>query len=715
MQGIFSLCFWIFFVIFYYSFAEDSNQVGANISNDIKNFYMKDRNTMNDKLFVPGNDGSKLLNTLGGESGSANFNCTSEYPFLEISYYPSTSLGDINLTIREDLDLNGIYEYVISLNGISAVCTTGFLVCSPGSTSNCKYYRIIVDDAGKVSFLNPVVYFPSLASCYFINSSAGKISLNYPEGVSKILTDISGLISNLVSGKKDFVGVVSYKDYQNFTVKLSGTKPSSCISANSDTLRRAKSYYSSGGKDDSSLRADIEAVKTGLSPDIPIDGMESSTAIGVYEYVSTSPSLKTQPPPDIYQCVIKNNIYVVETRYFTDGGCDLGTSNPCPTGLQEIGNNNFKCRVRGYNNGCGQNYNVFLCGKWETSWYIPDDEREYIVINGTVIRNVSRKGKNTEWGRGTCSGDTTKGTASCNSRGYTPSNDFVQARFSYYNLGACNGVPSTTLYYYLKLKDILSVQTYNNCPTDPSCKLKKEYVCDVNGQDCIQTYSSTGISVKLTPVCYSFKTDLENYVACSDGENITIQYRDEKYTLISGKDKWFYIKRVYVCDKGLQDPNMPGKDFFDDAVKTRESIYTNENKTEINYDFSSGRYTYKDFVSGNGSIRIGTLNSLNNSCNKVCRVKVKASLIDDYSAGSGEVVPNVDSSNSSPINAKDTLDYVELRECVNNVCPYNSSVEVLLSNCFCLGEDQNIDTETLSGIMGVYNASKDMICSSTPP
>ena len=686
---------------------QNAEQVGSDISDNLRNFYMKDRNTMNDKLYTPGNDSSQSLTTINGEKGPGNFNCTSEFPFAEIIYYPSNSTGDINLVINEDLDLNGTYEYTVSLNGVSAICTTGVLVCSAGTTNNCNYYQIAVDSTGRVYFKSPISYSPIVSACYFINATAGNISIDFPNGVSKVLKDVSGLVSNLISNARDFVGVVSYKDYQNFTVKLSGTRPSSCVSANSDTLNRAKSYYSSGGRDDSVMQADIDAVKTGTGYDAPVDGMDSATALGVYEYASTSPSLNAQPPPNFYQCVIRNVVVNKVNKFYencspiswqgqqwcivddkSSGGCISGgisLSTPINVVLKPT-----------------QSLVAIFYG----SYSICDDDSTtgYLKYSGDFSGNYT-------YGCELKSGKVIYVASSVDKKKNVTVETFKQTHHG----GGCD-------YYHLRLiksysynKDVLIVQSSNNCPSDPSCTLKEEYVCEKNGTNCIQTYSSTGKAVNLTPMCYSFSTQLDNYIVCSDGSSITVRSQDGTKTLISGNDKWFYIKRTYTCDNKTQDPNMPGKDFFDNAVKTRESIYTDNNKTNYNYDSTSGNYTYKDFISSQGNVQTGTLTTINKSCNKVCRVKVKASLKGNYSAGTGEAAPNIDPNNTSPIDAKDTLDYVEVRECVNDVCQYDTASEELLADCFCLETDDRMDTETLSGIMSTYEASKDMICSSSPP
>ena len=714
--------FWVavfLFVFSEHSFSQDSSQIGSDISNSLRDYYMKDRDTLNDVLFAPGNDESRKLKTIGGEEGKAVFNCNSEFPFARISYLPTAS-GDIDLSIYEDLDLDGNYEYVKAVSGISGICTKGFIQCNPGTTDNCFYSSIGVDNLGGITIGSSVAYSPIVDSCYFINGASGNISTLIPDGVSKILSDVSGLVSNLVSQVRDFVGVVSYKDYQNFTVKLSGSRPTSCISANTDTLSKAKTYYSSGGRDDSALMSDVDALKSGIVPDHPIDGMDPSTALGIYEYASTSPSLSVEPPPDVYDCVIKNVVsHEVVTRYenCSDQYIDGNGETWCIVDLQKkvLTTSRSVCRdCDPLKHSLTSIFEVKYNQKWAVALIIANlvgDRGRYwirkVSNDGVEVVNDTYRG----YSGGMLTFFRVLGTSS-HLRETHEVYGYQKARA----WGKNHSYPPAwgkilMLKSFSYVDDDFYLSKSNNCPSD--CKLAEEWVCDKDGQNCVQTYSSSGFSpVKLSPMCYSYSTSLSDYYICATGTEITVQSKYGTTVLASSSDQWFYIKRKYSCENS-RDPNMPSKDFFDDAIKTRESVYTGSNNTDVSFNPSTGKFVYQDYVSGQGQTKVGLLNTLSNNCKKVCRVKVFASSKNDISASSGEASPNTGV--GSVLKAKETMDYITVRSCEGDVCPYDPSTEKVIASCFCLDTEDSIDSESFSAILGVYQASKDMICSSSPP
>jgi len=725
------LVFTLGFSISVYAVDSRAKSEGESFFKEFKNFYFKNKDVMQEKIYSPASDETKSLETLSGEKIPVDMNCMESKPFAEISYRP-TAGNDINLYIRMDYDFDGVYEKNTVLSGVSGICTTGVIVCNPGSVENCQFYKLSTDSSGYVVFDSPVVYTSSVASCYFVNNSGGNMSVSVPEGVSKILTDLSGLVGSIVSKTKDFVAAVGDKDFLNFTVTLVGKKPTSCLSISVDNLDKAKSYYSSDGEDDSSLTSDADAVRTGVK-DIPIDGLPPTSSEGVYEFISDSPSVKTNPPPGLKSCSL-NRVPVIKSidktvrcpgKLINIGGkewCVRRMKTNCPSG-------DFSCRGTDLNEDKGAKS---VSGTWFSTIVRPYQES---MIVFEQYRTKGDRGGYVDISYN-ITGDYTANYSYHQSYSdastmptqffYTPvpldkeeKNLTVQYSFRFYGKGKYN--EHTGKYYYVMFllgrkykKDYIANRFYHNCPSD--CNLEEEYVCDNSGSNCVKTVDNgVPLSVSVSPFCYNKTTALDTYTVCADGSQIVaVSSKGTRIVLYSGSDAWFVVKRKYLCPTSTSTSSkMPTKEDFKELIRSRESIYSDPDKTKIdNYDSVTGDFRYQDV---DGTWKTGSIVKYKYECKKVCRVKVKASRKpDDFSAEGYQASMNIDPSSSNPVKSKDKMDYVVLRDCVDNTCPLNPDEE-LLDDCFCLKTDKSLDVQSMTSLQTIYEATKDMICSDSPP
>ena len=720
-------------------YTADPNVIGNQVSNELKNYYMKDSSNINDKLFSPGVDPNKDLVTIEGESGKAALSCMSEVPFAEVEYHPVAG-NDIDLTIREDLDDDGVLEHVVSINGVSAVCLTGVLSCTNGTSQDCGYIAFNVSPSGGLGIAPAEPYSPKMAVCYFINASGGNLSVNFPNGVSKILDDIGGLVSNLTASVLNFNGVTAKKDYANFKITLYGSSPSSCVESNVSTIEEAKSFYN-GGTDDTAMMGEVDKLKAGLRGDLPIDGEDPASAEGVYQYVSTLPSVTNSPPPDVVTCGISNVVTITTeskqescwNQIFVAGKeyCIRDISTNCDLGYPP--GESTTCRYTNYvdYDGPVKHYSGVFSGiihPTQEGLVILEQKRskgdkgvyfeKWLDISGDYTASVHNREEDQNWYNVPDSWSYFIPSDPTLERNLT-----INWEMEFFGKGSNTNYPGK--YYYAMFlvtrdykQDKRSVSKIDTCSwkVTPECTLMKEWVCNKDGDACIQTFDATNPipDVNISPFCYSESTELNTYNICADGNQITATSVEGSFVLSAGDDSWFLTKREYLCPKTGGDPSLPGDDFFDDAVKTRESVYTDSDKSDFNYNPASGEFSYVDY--GNGGVsRTSSILPMEDSCNKVCRVKVLAS----------QDPSNVDSTqyasyNPEPVNgsdivtAKQKMDCLTLKQCENGVCPVGTN-EQLIEDCFCLDTDDKIDLESLADIETVYDMSKDIICSSSPP
>ena len=108
---------------------------------------LKNPEALNDKLFQPALSSEREFVTFDGETRfKANLMCSSEAPVVRVTAFPVgslTAVGELNLRIEYDRDLDGTMEGVFTVNNVGGICGNGLIKdCSPsGSWRNCRYCR----------------------------------------------------------------------------------------------------------------------------------------------------------------------------------------------------------------------------------------------------------------------------------------------------------------------------------------------------------------------------------------------------------------------------------------------------------------------------------------------------------------------------------------------------------------------------------------------
>jgi len=107
---------------------------------------MGSKEQLNSRFGQPVIDNTPLFNFSDNVSGTARLKCESTERFLSISYAVGAG-GNINITIRQDLDLDGTYDIPYpGIGNVAGVCVNGLAFCDPGWT-NCQYRKWSVDNA----------------------------------------------------------------------------------------------------------------------------------------------------------------------------------------------------------------------------------------------------------------------------------------------------------------------------------------------------------------------------------------------------------------------------------------------------------------------------------------------------------------------------------------------------------------------------------------
>lgn len=639
--------------------------------------------------------GSSGLTSLdGSNSVSVSLSCPSSVRFLKVSYIP-VSGGNINVFIQEDLDLDGVFDYTYEIDGVSGVCASGLLFCDPGTINNCKYAPYIVDSSGRVKMGTPTFYDPKAnntgVSCYCINAACNNMSTSL-EGMSKILDDISGVTLSLISSVLDIAGISVSKDLSAIEVVVSASKASDCLSGgdvNSD-FSRIKSYYQDGS--DTALNTATDEVLTGQK-DYPIQGATQDFP-KAYEFVSNSPYLKGTPPPNERYCSIITNAKV---KLVDSGNCDF---NYVCTGVEDNGDGYFRCYLPPTgSSGCGPVFEYQFCGRYHTWTDICDDACAIVKHNGITVWNpICVKTDGTDPWSGAYDGDA--------------GNNLIQVYVYYRDTGGCGcaGYVNRNSGLYVYVKDFPDYNVVNDCTvienSSDDCTLDTEIICEpdavctsfescLNNPQCVVTVRG-GIKTnkEVNNTCKYIDGSLTGTVLCMNGNNVTTT---DNMVLETGNDLWWKAYRKYVCK------NNQNYEYHVDLSKHKETLKS------TNYDESTGEFTYTDL---SGSARSGIVRSYGTKCIQYCRVKVFPS---QSSYNEGELVSAKTSSDdpNSSAHVKGDTEYVTYKKCENGVCPLSGN-EQQLTSCSCMS-DQPADFSGLISLYTVYELTKDIICSSSPP
>ncbi|WP_457569187.1 hypothetical protein [Desulfurobacterium sp.] len=654
------------------AFAEDAKVKGIESGSEMQN-YLK----ANVKALGAALTGTGMIKMLSGDSFSAPIQV-------------GNKAGEIDLRVV-DGELGLSIEGMISGQRVSGICENGIVTCDYGTWNNCEYYEITPSGLKKATVND-------LVSCYCVSEKA--CNFKWDEYWLKWALDkFTRMVGN---EKESFVDVISFPTASRSFTSINDT----ATFTTADVLTA-----------DTSLVENNETIKQ----------------------LSENPLFSKK---SIYECTIRNYFNTLGSNTintvlaFEDG---TPASVSCSS-LDTTANPAYRlCSLTPTSGDCSLSWNYYLQGNVIAHWYIPDDPRVYLAVGSTVLVNKSQHTDDTTSDEGT-------------KNFYVKNLDRVN--FYLANLGSCNGKPEGYLKVYLKEIPRISVTHTDTCGSSYSdCRLKEEYICpvppstvlpDINSSNyktygCYRTvYNFMPQAVTLpSRKCWTYKTSNfgNTWYVCEDGATITAEdtVLGTTYTLTSqtAPAGWTYIKRYYVC------PENKTIDLTEIEQRTREiesgtsldngnvtfsgKAYCLENKAGQWTCYANGKtYPTQSLCEANCNSNISAqvdetppypVCKIGNSTGAwVCKVQV---------SGSSNIRVNEGDVNNVDLTFGDNGTY-EYRACQPKVvgdnvtfyCPVSGN-ETILEDCKCDTSEEALNAITI--IQMLDNASKDIICSSSPP
>ena len=189
----------------FFLFANENWDSGLSEAGSLLGTYKGD---LDNRVVKPMTTDTPLKTTDGSQSGVVNMTCGSEKPFIKIGY---SGTSDISIQIQGDLNFDGSYEKNWGVNGVSGICSNGFIKCDTNTWNNCHYYKWNFNN-DNISYEETVA--PNLGGCYCINSSCGSLASSQKY---QVLNDLAGSIGSLVNNSNEYIisktqndGVIAY-------------------------------------------------------------------------------------------------------------------------------------------------------------------------------------------------------------------------------------------------------------------------------------------------------------------------------------------------------------------------------------------------------------------------------------------------------------------------------------------------------------------------
>ena len=207
---------------------------------------LKSPGAINDRLFQPALSTEREFETFDGSARfRANLMCSSEAPVVRVTAYPVgslTAIGELNLRIEYDRDLDGRLEGVLTVNNVAGMCGNGIIRdCSPsGSWLNCRYCRWSLEggaireqcDYGGAEGGQAPIGPQGMRGCFCFNASCGAPVMSMLETVLSfaaggIIDQLRALHPALAINKTDFKP-------ESMQLSYLGTKMSNCSEVDGD-------------------------------------------------------------------------------------------------------------------------------------------------------------------------------------------------------------------------------------------------------------------------------------------------------------------------------------------------------------------------------------------------------------------------------------------------------------------------------------------------
>ena len=206
---------------------------------------LKSSDDINAKLFQPAMS-EKAFSTFDGSSQfRANITCSSEAPVVRVTAFPVGnlgSIGELNIRIEYDRDMNGAMDREIMLNNVGGMCGNGLIKnCKPsGSWRDCQYCQWVNEngvirekcDYGTGDQAAPIGP-QGLQGCFCFNASCGAPVLSMLETVLSFAAN--GVLNELRKENNTMLVTKSSFDGGNMQLSYMGAKVSNCSDVGSDS------------------------------------------------------------------------------------------------------------------------------------------------------------------------------------------------------------------------------------------------------------------------------------------------------------------------------------------------------------------------------------------------------------------------------------------------------------------------------------------------
>lgn len=606
--------------------------------------------------------------------------CSSSTEAVIISPYTFSAGGEVTLKIQYDTDLDGSVDSNFTTSNISGFCTNGYVSCTPGTFSNCKYYEFGVkhkcgtveyntyrecdaactgvckpSDNKVLSFQRSVSEMKYTGGCFCANTSCGS-SFN---GVfQNALSYFGGGITAHAMKELGLALMDTDVDTSTLSVKYYAANAASCLDSSDDKTDTLKSYYQIGSMDyDDELTeqlADSESLYN------TVTAQNNKTAEMSNCSITNTPMIESSDAS--VNVTYNQHLESSSMAVYTSGcACDTAKSDIFITSISADASG-VKIVIDGSNAKHMDNRSPTLPYSGE-SVIIEDN------CNDTYAHLVNTDGKYYVAFTGSYCNKNTQITAN-----YGIIDKYLSCPSGYSKAGEYCVRP-----YIVR---------NNNCSilsSDTKCKLYSETVN--NSYNTVLNYLATGINPVST--CEEFTGASARFVVCDYGSKFDIvssitDVVDSSVSTISSKNdglEWFSIKRTYVCQDGSSYD-------FTDARKQADMVGSTLDKDSGDFNY------YSENGVSTGNVKIDSM--AYDTCSYTCTVQV-----DDTDT---TVFPDQTTREETSAVVK------EQRPCGSEkICPYDSASETLISDCACT----SAFNEVISLFSTLNDAVHDMICSST--
>lgn len=153
---------------------------------------------------TPGLAGQPIATIDNSKSFNPNLSCQKSATLMEVLIQPSGT-GDIDtVQVARDTDLDGAVDSRSTLPvPVSGICANGVISCTPGTWTQCRYFRWDTDPAKALKLSESQM--SELAGCYCINNSCGTnlVWANLPS----VLGDLGGGMIGALTTADPRIGV----------------------------------------------------------------------------------------------------------------------------------------------------------------------------------------------------------------------------------------------------------------------------------------------------------------------------------------------------------------------------------------------------------------------------------------------------------------------------------------------------------------------------